>query len=104
MMCPMSARWQDALIAAHYPNEIKPFMSIVETITLKAKGKLDRSYVEGGGWKVRAGGNILPNGENRVSVSINNNRLTTEITNGTQNVLDLYKFLAQLLMMKMVIK
>ena len=89
MMCPMSARWQDALIAAHYPNEIKPFMSIVETITLKAKGKLDKSYVEGGGWKVRAGGNILPNGENRVSVSINNNRLITEIKNGTQNVLDL---------------
>lgn len=84
MLCPMSARWQDSLIAHHYPNDIKPFLSIIEKITIRAKGTLDKRYIEDGGWKARAGGKILPNGENRVTESISNGSISFSIQNARQ--------------------
>ena len=39
-VCPMSSRWQDALIAAVYPEEIQPALSLLESITIYAKGRL----------------------------------------------------------------
>lgn len=66
MVCPMAAKWQDTLIAHIYPAEIKHSLGVLEEVTLHAKGKLDKKYIEDGGWQARVGGSILDRGENRV--------------------------------------
>ena len=88
MVCPMSAKWQDSLIMAHYPDEVNPFLSILEDLTLYAKGHVDKEYIENGGWQARAGGKILKQGENRVQEHVENNSIVFSITNSRQNWLD----------------
>jgi len=87
-ICPMSAKWQDSLIAAHYPDEVSPSLSVLEDITIFAKGNLDKAYIENGGWQARAGGRILKRGENRVQEHVENDRLTFLISNSRQNWYD----------------
>lgn len=85
MLCPMSAKWQDALIASYYPNELQPFLAQIEEISVFAKSKLDKKYIEDGGWKARTGGRILPQGQNKVIEKTSSNTLQFEISNATQN-------------------
>ncbi len=85
MLCPMSAKWQDALIASYYPNELQPFLKQIEEISVFAKSKLDKKYIEDGGWKARTGGRILPQGQNKVVEKTSNNTLQFEISNATQD-------------------
>lgn len=87
-VCPMSAKWQDSLIASIYPDEIHSSLSLLESITVFAKGKLDKKYIEDGGWQARAGGRILQQGENRVKEYVDNDRMTFTITNGRQKWMD----------------
>ena len=87
-VCPMSAKWQDSLIASIYPDEIQPSLSLLESITVYAKGKLDKRYIEDGGWQARAGGRILQQGENRVKEYVDNDRMTFTIINGRQKWMD----------------
>lgn len=88
MVCPMSAKWQDSLIAHNYHDEMVSSLSVIEDLTMYAKGKLDRKYVEDGGWQARAGGKILKQGENRFLESIENDKLTLNIKNGRQSWYD----------------
>ena len=83
-VCPMSAKWQDALLMGHYPDEVRPSLAILEDVTSFAKGKLDKEYIENGGWQARAGGKILRQGENRVQEYVENNSLNFTITNSKQ--------------------
>lgn len=85
MLCPMAAKWQDSLIASYYPEELQPFLTQIEEISVFAKSKLDKKYIEDGGWKARTGGRILPQGQNKVSEWSSNNTLFFEITDATQN-------------------
>lgn len=85
MVCPMSAKWQDSLIMSHYPNEAKPFLAVLEDLTLFAKGRVDKDYIENGGWQARAGGKILRQGENRVQEHVENNSIVFSITNSKQD-------------------
>ena len=85
MVCPMSAKWQDSMIANFYSNEMKPFLENIEKMTLYTKKKLDKKYVEDGGWKARAGGTILQQGENRINESIKDDCLSFTIHNARQN-------------------
>lgn len=87
-ICPMSAKWQDSLIASHYPEEVLPSLSLLEDITVFAKGKLDKTYIENGGWQARAGGKILKQGENRVVEHVDNDRMTFSMFNTQQSWLD----------------
>lgn len=90
MLCPMSAKWQDSLIAHQYPNDVAPYLSMVEDITVKAKGHLDKKYIGDGGWKARTGGNILPQGETREADFIDRetNSFNISITHATQQWVD----------------
>lgn len=85
MICPMAAKWQDALIANNFPDEIAYSLSKLEELTLNAKGHLDKRYIEDGGWQARVGGSILRQGENRVNEIIKNDTITFEITNAKQH-------------------
>ena len=87
-VCPMSAKWQDSLIASIFPDEVRSSLSLLESITVFAKGKLDKKYIEDGGWQARAGGRILQQGENRVKEYVDNDRMTFTITNGRQKWMD----------------
>ena len=87
-VCPMSAKWQDSLIAANYPEEISVPLRQLEEITLYAKGRLDKKYIEDGGWQSRAGGRILKQGENRVQEQIDENVLELTIVHAKQDWLD----------------
>lgn len=85
MLCPMAAKWQDSLIASYYSKELQPFLTQIEEISVFAKSKFDKKYIEDGGWKARTGGKILPQGQNKVSEWSSNNTLFFEITDATQN-------------------
>ncbi|MGM9992109.1 MAG: phosphoadenosine phosphosulfate reductase family protein [Candidatus Bruticola sp.] len=84
-ICPMSAKWQDALIAFNYPQEIQNQLTMLEDMTIFAKGKLDKKYIEDGGWQARTGGRILKQGENRVTEEIGKNSITFCINNAKQD-------------------
>lgn len=84
-VCPMSAKWQDALISFNYPTEVQSQLKILEDMTLFAKGKLDKKYIEDGGWQARVGGKILRQGENRVREEIANDSIIFEIKNARQD-------------------
>lgn len=84
MVCPMSAKWQDSLIAYNYHDEVAEALATVENMTIQAKGKLDKKYVEDGGWQARVGGKILQQGENRVSEFTEDNKLIFSLTNVKQ--------------------
>lgn len=88
-VCPMSAKWQDALLMGHFPDEVTPSLKVLEDVTLLAKGRLDKEYIENGGWQARAGGKILRQGENRVKEHVENNSLIFEISNSRQGWHDL---------------
>lgn len=84
-VCPMSAKWQDSLISFNYPDEVKSQLRMLEDMTLFAKGKIDKKYIEDGGWQARAGGKILKQGENRVSEEITATSIVFRIKNARQN-------------------
>lgn len=83
-VCPMSSKWQDSLIASIYPEEVKPALDLLEDITVHTKGKLDKQYIENGGWQARAGGRILQQGENRVHEYVEGNKIEFSIDNAQQ--------------------
>lgn len=58
---------------------------MLEDMTLFAKGKIDKKYIEDGGWQARAGGKILKQGENRVSEEITATSIVFRIKNARQN-------------------
>lgn len=86
MLCPMASKWQDSLIAAYYPDELSPFLKYIEDITVFAKSKLDKKYIEDGGWKARTGGRILPQGKNKVLEKTTKDTLIFEITDANQEI------------------
>lgn len=88
-VCPMSAKWQDSLIAANYPDEIQEPLQMLEELTVHAKGELDKTYIEEGGWQARTGGRILKQGENRVSERIEDNTISFKLKNNRQDVRDI---------------
>lgn len=85
MACPMSSKWQDALIAHIYSDDVKQFLSILEDTTLRAKGKFDKKYIEDGGWKARVGGAILKQGENRVNEKTDGNSIRFIVSKAKQD-------------------
>lgn len=95
-VCPMSAKWQDALLMAYYPDEVKPALSIIEDLTMYAKGRLDKNYVENGGWQARTGGKILRQGETRVEEHAENNALILKIMNSRQKWRDVVPIVGSL--------
>lgn len=85
MVCPMSAKWQDALIAHIYPEEIKHSLGVLEEITVHAKGRLDKKYIEDGGWQARVGGSILKKGENRVEEKFEGDSMYVSLSDTRQD-------------------
>lgn len=85
-VCPMSAKWQDALISGQYHEEVEASLSLLEKITIYAKGKLDKQYIEDGGWQARAGGRILQQGENRIKEEFLDNGIRFIIKNYKQEM------------------
>ncbi len=56
VICPFSSDWNDMISNKCYKDELKPFLSRIETITQKSGVPDVRDYVKSGNWKRRAGG------------------------------------------------
>ena len=65
----MSSQWTDCLQNHIYPNEIAPFISIVKEVLNKEFDTEDdfKDYLKSLSWKVRVGGKILKQGENKIT-------------------------------------
>ena len=68
-LCPMSASWSDCIQNHFYADEVSPFITMIrEGINKDFRTEQAwRDYMNDGGWKKRAGGNVLTIGENRVT-------------------------------------
>lgn len=68
-LCPMASNWYECILNHNYEDEVMEFVNILDGslkkdfVTEKDKEK----YFEDGGWKSRAGGRELENGENKVT-------------------------------------
>ena len=80
MVCPLSSDWWDGIANSYYHDEMQPLLQKVEEYAkLNRPDKEVKKYIEDGGWKARMGGRGLPNGGNRVSEQIQNNRISFSI-------------------------
>ena len=84
ILCPMAADWYECVLNHVYPDEVKPFLDIVETSTKKDFGTQQEKerYLESGGWKSRVGGKSLFLGENKVTEIRKEDKILYIIKNG----------------------
>lgn len=68
-LCPMSSNWSDCFQNHCYADEISPFITMIRDGISKnfQTEQAWEEYMNCGGWKKRAGGNILVIGENKVT-------------------------------------
>ena len=59
LVCPFANEWNERIANAHYQKEVEPFLSKIEAFAKKAGIKDVKEYVEQGGWKRRASGNLV---------------------------------------------
>lgn len=94
IVCPMSSAWWDGITNNLYPDEIKPLLTKVEKYAQVTKPEAEiKSFIEQGGWKARMGGRGLPNGGNRITEVIDNDRISFSFSDKAQNWLDVCKIL-----------
>ncbi len=69
-LCPMASSWTDCIQNHVYRNELAPFIDIIRN-SINKQFKTEEAwqqYLSDGGWKKRAGGAILKNGESRLTI------------------------------------
>lgn len=88
-VCPMSAGWRDSISTRVYPEDIKPFLSVVEDFALRNKGESEaRKYIEQIKWGARMGGTGMPNAHTHVFETNTENSITFSIPEPLQEWLD----------------
>ncbi len=59
LVCPFGNEWNEMIAKSHYEEELSPFLTRIERLSVKA-GVLDsKEYISQGGWKRRASGNLI---------------------------------------------
>lgn len=77
MVCPMSSNWWDGIANDLYKDEMQPLLEKVEKYAELTKPEGERKkFIEQGGWKARMGGRGLPNGGNRITETIRDDKIT----------------------------
>lgn len=77
MVCPMSSSWWDGIANDLYREEMQPLLDKVEKYAELTKPEGERKkFIEQGGWKARMGGRGLPNGGNRITEIIRDDKIT----------------------------
>jgi phosphoadenosine phosphosulfate reductase len=85
MVCPLSSNWWDGIANNYYASEMRPLLQRVEQYAKGTKVETEvRKYIEDGGWKARMGGRSLPNGGNRVSEQVCNDKIIFTVSRPTQ--------------------
>ena len=96
-VCPMSSGWWDGIANDAYKGELENLFHKVEDYAKKTKPeKEQRRYVEDGGWKGRMGGRGLPEGGNRVTEVIDENKIVFHFSKEMQNWLDVCKIIGKI--------
>lgn len=98
IVCPMSSSWWDGITNDVYPSEIRPFLSKVEKYAQSTKIDSEvKCYIEQGGWKARMGGRGLPNGGNRITEVIDEDKISFGLTMQTQRWVDVCPILGPII-------
>ncbi len=93
-VCPMSAGWRDSISAKIYPDDIHPFLSVVEDFAMRNKGKGEaKTYIEKIKWGARMGGTGMPNAHTHVFESSTDTSITFLIPEPLQEWLDVAQIL-----------
>lgn len=68
-LCPMGADWYECVLNHVYPDEVKPLIDIIASLTKKdfSTEKEREEYLERGGWKSRVGGKDIQLGDNKIT-------------------------------------
>ena len=86
MVCPMSSAWWDGIANDIYKEEMLPLLEKVEKYAELTKPEKERKkFIEQGGWKARMGGRGLPNGGNRVTEVLKDNKISFSFIKTTQD-------------------
>jgi len=59
LVCPFANEWNELIANTNYKKEVQPFLEKIEAFAIKAGVKDVKEYVEQGGWKRRASGNLI---------------------------------------------
>jgi phosphoadenosine phosphosulfate reductase len=85
MVCPMSSAWWDGIANDLYREEMLPLLGKVEAYAELTKPEKERKkFIEHGGWKARMGGRDLPNGGNRMTEVLKDDKLSFSFTSTSQ--------------------
>lgn len=68
LLCPMSSQWYECVANKNYPEEIAPYTEIVKNSLKKTFDTEEdlNEYLSDRGWKSRASGKIILQGENKI--------------------------------------
>jgi len=68
-LCPMGTDWYECILNHVYPDEVKPLIDIIVSLTKKdfSTEKERKEYIERGGWKSRVGGKDILLGDNKIT-------------------------------------
>lgn len=93
-VCPMSAGWRDAISSTVYPDDIKPFLSVIEDFARRNKGNAEvKKYIEQVKWGARMGGIGMPNARTHVFETNDEKSVTFLIPEPQQEWLDVAQIL-----------
>ncbi len=87
IFCPFGSPWDDMIVSKCYPNELKPFLTVVENIVAERKIPNAKEYIKTRRWKLRASGT---NVKDKTAVEFNSNAtdFIAEISFAKKNILD----------------
>jgi len=68
-LCPMGSDWYECVLNHVYPDEVKPLIDIISSLTKKdfSTEEERKEYLERGGWKSRVGGKDIQLGDNKIT-------------------------------------
>lgn len=93
-VCPMSAGWRDSISSCVYPEDIKPFLAVVEDFARRNKGEAEaQKYIEQVKWGARMGGTGMPNAHTHVFETNDEKSITFSIQEPLQEWLDVAQIL-----------
>lgn len=59
LVCPFANEWNERIANIHYRENVRPFLSRIESYAKKGGVKDIKEYISQGGWKRRASGNLV---------------------------------------------
>lgn len=92
LLCPFANEWNEMIANKFYKEDVKPFLSRIESFALKAGVKDVKNYISEGGWKRRASGNLVDQ-DSFIDFEFANSKLSAIIRSPKVSVLSYFQIL-----------